>query len=139
MDKQKIPQPKQWLLYIRKSTDEEDRQVLSLEAQLAELKEFAEKEGLEIADTFVEKMFSEGIAPSYAEANGRGKNLWAISMTTDYETLSRTPKKPKSSKRFLKSLQRANTATNQSPYASASLASKAKPENRAPIIPYAIC
>src|SRR3989344_3966882 len=44
-----------YFLYIRKSTDEEGRQVLSLEAQLHELKEFATKQGLEIVETFLEK------------------------------------------------------------------------------------
>ena len=41
-----------YFLYIRKSTDEDDRQVLSLEAQETELKEFALRENLLIATTF---------------------------------------------------------------------------------------
>ncbi len=42
-------------MYVRKSTDEEGYQVLSIEAQIAELKEFAERENLEIIETFIEK------------------------------------------------------------------------------------
>ena len=37
-----------YFVYARKSTEDEDKQVLSIEAQLAELKEFAAKEKVEI-------------------------------------------------------------------------------------------
>ena len=42
-------------IYARKSTDVEDEQVLSIEAQLVELREFAKREGLYIAAEFIEK------------------------------------------------------------------------------------
>ncbi|KKR49979.1 MAG: Recombinase [Candidatus Curtissbacteria bacterium GW2011_GWA1_40_16] len=43
-----------YIAYCRKSTDEPDRQILSIEAQVAELKEFAAKEKLEIIDFILE-------------------------------------------------------------------------------------
>ena len=47
--------PMRYFLYARKSTDVEDKQVLSIEAQLAELRALAKSEQLEIAGEFVEK------------------------------------------------------------------------------------
>ena len=43
-----------YICYCRKSTDEKDRQVLSLDAQTTELKEFASREKLQIIDFVVE-------------------------------------------------------------------------------------
>ena len=48
-------QTKKFFIYARKSTDNEDRQVRSIGDQLAELRELAEKENIEIIDTLVEK------------------------------------------------------------------------------------
>ena len=43
-----------YIAYCRKSTDEKDKQVLSIEAQIAELKEFAKRENLAITEFITE-------------------------------------------------------------------------------------
>jgi len=48
-------QTKKFFIYARKSTDSEDRQVRSIADQLAELRELAKKENIDIVDTLVEK------------------------------------------------------------------------------------
>ena len=46
--------PMKYFIYTRKSTDSEERQILSIESQLAELREFATKEKLEIVASLCE-------------------------------------------------------------------------------------
>ena len=43
-----------YFLYARKSTEDEERQVMSIEAQLAELAEFAKRDGINIVETYIE-------------------------------------------------------------------------------------
>jgi len=58
--------------YCRKSTDEKDRQVLSIDQQIFSLKEFAKKEKLEIVDFVIEA--------KTAKEPGREKFVEVISM-----------------------------------------------------------
>ncbi len=44
----------QYFIYCRKSTEDEERQILSIEAQLTELREFAKRDGLLIVKEFTE-------------------------------------------------------------------------------------
>ncbi len=48
-------EPHKFFLYARKSTDVEDKQVRSIEDQIAELRAFAKQENLEIVNVFIEK------------------------------------------------------------------------------------
>jgi len=50
-----IDHTRKFFIYTRKSTDDKDRQVRSISDQLAELKELAVKEQIEVVDIFVEK------------------------------------------------------------------------------------
>ena len=54
-----------YIEYCRKSREEKDKQILSISAQIAELKEYAKKEHLEISE-FVEE-------EKTAKTPGRGK------------------------------------------------------------------
>ena len=48
-------QTKKFFLYARKSTDAEERQIRSIDDQIAELKELAKKENIEVVKIFIEK------------------------------------------------------------------------------------
>ena len=66
-----------YIIYARKSTEDEDRQVLSIEAQLVELREFAAKEKLEIVASFEEAKTAKEPGRSQ-HASGHGKKTAGI-------------------------------------------------------------
>ena len=74
-----------YFLYARKSSEDEERQVMSIEAQLAELADYAKRENIEIIETFTESksakqpgrpVFSEMIAKIHASKEPVGILAW---------------------------------------------------------------
>ena len=64
-----------YILYARKSTDVEDKQVLSIEAQLAELRKYAKDNSLVVVDTVIEKKSAKTPGrPKFAEVLKRIQN-----------------------------------------------------------------
>ncbi|OGG40247.1 hypothetical protein A2118_03770 [Candidatus Kaiserbacteria bacterium GWA2_50_9] len=75
-----------YFLYARKSTDVEDKQILSIDAQLAELHTLAKREQLNVVEVFVEKrsakmpgrpMFGEMMA-RIQKGEAQGVICWKI-------------------------------------------------------------
>ncbi len=74
-----------YFVYIRKSIEDEERQVMSMEAQLAEINEFARREGLEIDRIYEESksakkpgrpVFNEMISAIYKKKDPVGIIAW---------------------------------------------------------------
>ena len=55
----KVIPPQKFFLYARKSTDVEDKQALSIEAQITELRAFTKNENLEIVEELIENYLKE--------------------------------------------------------------------------------
>ena len=64
-----------YYLYARKSTEDEERQVMSIEAQLSELEELAKREKIQIAKRFIESRSAK--APGRPAFNRMVEKIYA--------------------------------------------------------------
>ena len=69
-----------YIAYCRKSTDEKDKQVLSIEAQIAELKEFAKRENLSVSE-FITEAKTAKVPGREQFADGTQKNRKRMRLT----------------------------------------------------------
>jgi len=71
-----------YLIYSRKSSESEDRQVLSIPAQLSELGDIAAREGFDVATTYQESMSAKASGrPVFSEmlkVIEKGDGYWTI-------------------------------------------------------------
>ena len=65
-----------YFIYARKSTDDEDRQILSIEAQLKELREYAQRENLFVFKELIEAKTAK--KPGRLVFNERSFALYAL-------------------------------------------------------------
>ena len=54
-----------YILYARKSTEDDDHQIMSIEAQLFELHEYAKREQIEIISEFIESKSAKKRSSEY--------------------------------------------------------------------------
>jgi len=77
--------PAKYYLYARKSTEDKERQVMSIEAQIYELEQFAKRENLQIVERFIEsksakkpgrEIFNKMMAKVYKSSEPVGLLSW---------------------------------------------------------------
>jgi len=79
-----------YFLYARKSTEDDDHQIMSIEAQLFELREYARRENLEILAEFTEaKSAKKPGREKFAEMINEIENLTALEFYHGTPTASR--------------------------------------------------
>lgn len=86
---------KRAVLYARKSTESEDRQIRSIDDQIREMKEIARDEGLRIVDIITECKSAKapGVRPEFKKMMGDlEKGKYDIVLAWDTSRLSRNPK-----------------------------------------------
>jgi DNA invertase Pin-like site-specific DNA recombinase len=81
-----VSAPNSYVIYARKSSESEDRQVLSIDAQVQELKNLAARRGFEVVDTLIEAQSAKepgrpvfnGLVRQVSQGKVRGILCWKL-------------------------------------------------------------